>query len=718
MEGKKTSKRHIKRVRINVTLCRYEVVRRVARARGWKLVTDDKPEGKPSVCNIHWIDVPDILPTFKTLLPYQKVNHFPGMANLACKSKLARNLERMKKLFPLEYGFVPRTWILPFDQYDFQQNFNSEGESQRTFIVKPDHMCQGRGVFLTRTLAQIPRGDVLVAQQYVARPLLIDDKKFDLRIYVLVTSCSPLRVYIFKDGLVRICTADYVVPNAENLEHRFMHLTNYAVNKHSNNFEVNRGGDTEGTGSKRSLKWFFTWLREKLPSEKVDKIWDQISDICLKTILSVQPTLAQEYRSTFAKYMRRPNSASRSIPQNSEMSLGLDNKKARPSSGGVSVGGDTSASSSPAGSSTPPSCSFALLGMDVLIDEQLKPWLLEVNHLPSFGCDSQLDWSVKEPLISQTFDLLNVSSTDKERHDTEHASALQQRLYGGMSASAPVINSTISDNQKSELPPLIPPSPRTSSPKAANDADKGIQLPLNTDQLREALSSYYSRFNSDRLHHLDTILNKYADNQEELNRSLQLKYGKSIFAFTPVANNGQPQDEDSEKVLDQEPLIDFVRIYPPSSSQQDSKYRKMLDASQKHIDELQLRFTAPLQHRRPETDSNGVVLPPLNGALKKEQLGRDCFGFSGTDKALLLASAEKKPLGVPGPMQVAAAHRMMLGHSSQKLSIKPPTPPEPLPSRSGTPVSYGLQYRERLATIKNKPTLAVSQVSFCFDGPF
>ncbi|KAG6953629.1 hypothetical protein JG687_00012294, partial [Phytophthora cactorum] len=254
----------------------YEVVRRVARARGWKLVTDDKPEGKPSVCNIHWIDVPDILPTFKTLLQYQKVNHFPGMANLACKSKLARNLERMKKLFPGEYDFVPRTWILPFDQYDFQQNFNSEGESQRTFIVKPDHMCQGRGVFLTRKLAQIPRGDVLVAQQYVARPLLLDGKKFDLRIYVLVTSCSPLRVYIFKDGLVRMCTADYVTPNADNLEKRFMHLTNYAVNKHSNNFEANKGDGTDGTGSKRSLKWFFAWLKEKLPDEKVDKLWDQI----------------------------------------------------------------------------------------------------------------------------------------------------------------------------------------------------------------------------------------------------------------------------------------------------------------------------------------------------------------------------------------------------------------------------------------------------------
>ncbi|KAG2779339.1 hypothetical protein PC129_g11364 [Phytophthora cactorum] len=725
MEGKKTSKR-AKRVRINVTLCRYEVVRRVARARGWKLVTDDKPEGKPSVCNIHWIDVPDILPTFKTLLQYQKVNHFPGMANLACKSKLARNLERMKKLFPGEYDFVPRTWILPFDQYDFQQNFNSEGESQRTFIVKPDHMCQGRGVFLTRKLAQIPRGDVLVAQQYVARPLLLDGKKFDLRIYVLVTSCSPLRVYIFKDGLVRMCTADYVTPNADNLEKRFMHLTNYAVNKHSNNFEANKGDGTDGTGSKRSLKWFFAWLKEKLPDEKVDKLWDQIGDICLKTILSVQPTLAQEYRSTFAKYMRRPNSAStRSGPQASDMSMGLDIKKARPGSGGERVYDDTSESFSPAGSSTPPSCSFALLGMDVLIDEQLKPWLLEVNHLPSFGCDSPLDWSVKEPLISQTFDLLNISTNDKERYDTEHARALQRRLYGGGSTPTSgysASNSTTSDNQNSELPSLIPPSPRTSAPEDMNEADKGFQLPLSSEQLRDALTSYYSHFNSDRLRHLDTILSKYTDNQEELSRSLQQKYGKSFSDFAPrgpVTNNGQQLGEDASQVTDGEQLIDFVRIYPPLSSQQDSKYRRMLDASQQHIDELQLRFSAPLQHRRLETDSNGVVLPLLKGAQKKEQLGRDCFGFSGTDKAQWLAAAvDKKPLVVPGPMQVAAAHRLMLGHSSQKLSIKPPTPPEPLPSRSGTPVSYGLQYRERLATLKNKPTLAVSQVSFCFNGPF
>ncbi|GMF39771.1 unnamed protein product [Phytophthora fragariaefolia] len=729
MESKRTSKRRTKRVRINVTLCRYEVVRRVARARGWKLVTDENPEAKPSVCNLHWIDVPDILPTFKALLPYQKVNHFPGMANLACKSKLARNLERMKKIFPGEYDFVPRTWILPFDQYEFQQNFNSEGESQRTFIVKPDHMCQGRGVFLTRKLSQIPRGDVLVAQQYVARPLLIDGKKFDLRIYVLVTSCSPLRVYIFKDGLVRMCTADYVTPNADNLEQRFMHLTNYAVNKHSNNFEVNKGSGTEGKGSKRSLKWFFGWLKEVFPADRIDKLWEQIGDICLKSILSVQPTLAQEYRSTFAKYTRRANSASRAGPQASEINFGVDNnggKSSRPPSASESISGnsdggstddDTNLSKPALNLSAAPSCSFALLGMDVLVDEQLKPWLLEVNHLPSFGCDSPLDWSVKEPLISQTFDLLNVSTTDKEQYESEQARALQRRLYGGSASSTANYsgsNSMISGNQRGDLPPLIPPTAQTNLPGDINEVDKRPQLPLNSAQLRDALASYYAHFNSDRLCHLDKIVSKYIDNQEELSRNLQQKYGKGVNEFTVA-----PREEAYEEQENDEHLIDFVRLYPPLNSQLEAKYRKMLDASQQYIDELQLRFSAPLQHRRPETDSNGVVLPPLKGAQKKEQLGRDCFGFSGTDKAQWLAAvADKKPLVVPGPMQVAAAHRLMLGHSSQKHSIKPPTPPEPLLSRSGTPVNYGLQYRERLATHKNKPTLAVSQVSFCFNGPF
>jgi tubulin polyglutamylase TTLL6/13 len=82
-------------------------------------------------------------------------------------------------------------------------------------------------------------GEHYVAQRYLHKPYLVDELKFDLRVYVLVTGFSPLRAYIFHDGLARFATEKYLSPLGSNLDNLFIHLTNYAINKDNEGFIYN-----------------------------------------------------------------------------------------------------------------------------------------------------------------------------------------------------------------------------------------------------------------------------------------------------------------------------------------------------------------------------------------------------------------------------------------------------------------------------------------------
>ena len=56
----------------------------------------------------------------------------------------------------------------------------------------------------------------MICQQYVSKPFLIDGFKFDLRIYILISSCDPLRIFVYKDGLARFATVQYNEPSNNN----------------------------------------------------------------------------------------------------------------------------------------------------------------------------------------------------------------------------------------------------------------------------------------------------------------------------------------------------------------------------------------------------------------------------------------------------------------------------------------------------------------------
>lgn len=375
------------------------------------------------------------------------------MSNIARKSRLAKNIESIRKKFPREYDFSPRTWTLPLEYNDFRQQFNQSGQSNKTYIIKPDAGCQGRGVYLTKQLDKISGTECQVAQRYIRHPLLIEGKKFDLRVYVLMTSCNPLKVYLFKDGLVRLCTTDYVTPSSANLDKRYMHLTNYAINKFSEDYVAGaENEDEDNSSSKRSISWFFGWFDRMYGIEKRKAMWTGVGDLCVKTLMSIQPILSQEYSSIFAKFSKQ-----------SSIFDAVNETKAS-------------------------SC-FEVLGFDVLLDAKLKPWLIEVNHLPSFKCDSALDKDIKTRLIEQTLELIELSEDDEKKYDEQQTISAQGRLLRNKP-------STIlqSNNQRSS--PLT--TPRASFDRA-----------LTKDELRSALIMFYEKFNPSKDFDAEAIIEKY-----------------------------------------------------------------------------------------------------------------------------------------------------------------------------------------------------------------
>ena len=182
-----------------------------------------------------------------------------------CTSACAQH-QRLGGSAENEYAFVPRTFVLPRDgwllRYDAMNgggggggggkkgggggsggggggggSGSSSGSGQ--YIVKPTAASRGRGIFLTEdplsVLEGLADGDRVLVQEYIHRPLLLRRRKFDLRIYVLVTSFSPLRAYVYSQGLARFASAPYTSAVGDGVSG---HLTNFSLNRENADYEA------------------------------------------------------------------------------------------------------------------------------------------------------------------------------------------------------------------------------------------------------------------------------------------------------------------------------------------------------------------------------------------------------------------------------------------------------------------------------------------------
>ena len=177
----------------NVARTQYDVVREVLeKGFGYKLIIEDEPEW-----DLLWMDTGVTSSIVSKLRSYQKVNRYHGMSCLSRKNYLGMNLMRVRKALPDEYNYFPQTWMLPAEWCEFKNQFDGKGND--TFILKPEALSQGKGIFLTNNFENINQAERYVAQQYVTHPYLIEGLKFDLRVYVLVYGCDPLRIFIYKE---------------------------------------------------------------------------------------------------------------------------------------------------------------------------------------------------------------------------------------------------------------------------------------------------------------------------------------------------------------------------------------------------------------------------------------------------------------------------------------------------------------------------------------
>ena len=327
----------------------------------------------------------------------QKYNHFISTFHLGRKDNLYKHFKYYKRLFPDLFNYAPPTYILPMDGPDFE--FEYRKNKKALWIVKPVNLSRGRGVHLLRgesefkslykrsTQLSLPQ---YLISRYIDKPHLLNNKKYDLRIYVLVASFTPLRIYLYNNGLVRFATEDYKKGDFDNV---YIHLTNYSINKNnlkykSNNniqkqqceffpreeIETEAEGGIEGEmynleegednvddnipDDNDSNKWSLIEYRnhfKKLGENHImELIWSQIEAIVTKTVISVSK---EYYKNIFPSKINN---------------------------------------------------SFELYGFDILIDSNYKAWIIEVNVNPSLHCTSPLDLSIKTDLISDIFNIVGI----------------------------------------------------------------------------------------------------------------------------------------------------------------------------------------------------------------------------------------------------------------------------------------------------------------------
>eukprot|EP00658_Telonema_sp_P-2_P054625 TRINITY_DN43458_c0_g1_i1.p1 TRINITY_DN43458_c0_g1~~TRINITY_DN43458_c0_g1_i1.p1 ORF type:complete len:461 (-),score=93.54 TRINITY_DN43458_c0_g1_i1:114-1496(-) len=364
------------------------------RARGYKEADDDAWDF--FWADVHWVreNLHTNVSASKRLDEHQRVNHFPNHYELTRKDMLTKNLKRAQKNLQREgqmaeaaqYDFLPKSFVLPgeygpfleefkkgFGSYDYDSKSridNRELKCERKssgidniWIMKPVGGRQGKGIFLFNKLCEIsdwkkgvswssddPQADTYLAQHYISNPYLVGGRKFDLRLYALVTSFSPLTLWMSRNGFARFSNSRFSMAKAE-IKNALVHLTNVAIQSQDAAYDSEVG-----------CKWGVQSLRKHIAfrhgEEATNRCFHEMQNVIIRSLLAVQKVIINDKN-----------------------------------------------------------C-FELYGYDLMIDSNLKPYLIEVNASPSISADTEDDYALKFGLLDDLMTIIDMEGnlTGQEEH--------------------------------------------------------------------------------------------------------------------------------------------------------------------------------------------------------------------------------------------------------------------------------------------------------------
>ena len=340
------------------------VLRLICAEFGWRDEPCDNTTG-----NIFWaVNDDEISKRLERLRPQQRLARLPGIRQLTHKRPFAMLMRAAGERDPSFSRFFPKTWVFPDDEPPGASAFK-----RGPLIYKPSDGAQGDGIVLLNSKEDLnkrladPRISECVVQRYLPKPLLLDGMKFDVRLYILVTSLAPLRVFACREGLVRVCTRPYEEPTARNSHQLSAHLTNYSINKYEAQYQ-HHDNPADGTqGSKRSLPALLKHLGDL--GYDAEALEASMHDVAARTCMAMAGALRDE----------EPTLPASSLWGNEDAAEGTWRRAAAGEEG--NCGGPKALNQ----------C-FHVLGFDLMFcedaDGQQQAMLLEVNANPSLAIDS------------------------------------------------------------------------------------------------------------------------------------------------------------------------------------------------------------------------------------------------------------------------------------------------------------------------------------------